>query len=600
MAVVCLSPLPLASNRPLPWSLLSLLVGVLLLLWGGHRLLAATRSARVAADLQGPGDLDPRLATGWRIDRRAALLTLGFALLIAWYWVQASPDFSGRWAHPAWSEASAALGESLPAAISLSPAAGETLMMKIVAYGGILLLALQFGRDVDRARMAFRVICLCGFAYAIYGLVVHFTRAGTVLWFAKDAYPDSVTSTFINRNAYATYAGMALLAGFAPLLSELRRLRRDHMSLLGFLALLSERGSFALYLTIAAILTGFVAVVLTGSRAGVVCTVLGLAVFAIGLLIARDIRPRTFVVGALLGSAALAGMLLLSGGFLAKRLTTETAPEARAAVFDVARSAVKARPWTGQGLGGFGPAFNRANDGRAVFDTYVDLAHNSYLELAVEAGFPALLLNLALLGVVVLSCFRGLRARERGSSTCIAAIAIAALVGVHSLVDFGIQMPAVAATFMLLMGVAMAQGLTAETATVLSVTDPSRRFGQARVRRADATVATPVDVMETPPSADDCTPPGTRHNHGALSKETSAVAHGSPGRDDDYTAALARWRAVRKMEPVTGTTRRAEERYEDLACGVGPAGGAVRGPRRHLADGRQPQGVPDTDGAHRH
>jgi hypothetical protein len=316
--------------------------------------------------------------------------------------------------------------------------------------------------------------------------------------------------------------------------------------------------------------------------------VLGLAVFAIGLLIARDIRPRTFVVGALLGSAALAGMLLLSGGFLARRLTTETAPEARAAVFDVARSAVKATPWTGQGLGGFGPAFNRANDGRAVFDTYVDLTHNSYLELAVEAGLPALLLNLALLGVVVLSCFRGLRARERGSSACIAAIAIAALVGVHSLVDFGIQMPAVAATFMLLMGVAMAQGLTAETATVLSVTDPSRRFGQARVRRADATVATPVDVTEAPSSADHSAPPA------------SAVAHGSPGRDDDYTAALARWRAVRQTEPVAGTTRLAEERHEDLACGVDPARGAVRGPRRHLADGRQPQGVPDPDGAHRH
>ena len=564
LGIVCLAPLPLASNRPLPWSLLSLAVGVLLLVWGIGRLIAAMRSGPTR-DMSGNAEAAGRLAHARLVDRYAALLVTGFAILIAWYWVQASPALSGAFAHAAWAEAAAALGTPLPAAAGLDPAAGEALIMKIVAYGGIFLLAFELGRDRNRARLGFWAICLAGFGYALYGLFVQFTGERTVLWFAKDAYPDSVTATFINRNAYATYAGMAVLAGMVPLVFEVRRLTRERLTPLRFLLALSERTSPTLYLVITAIITGMVAVALTGSRAGVACFVLALVVFAVGLLIAREIRLRTFLVGAALGVGAIVAVLSMSGDFLAKRLiTTESAPEARASVFDVARLAVAEEPWVGHGLGSFGPAFNRANDGRAVFETYVDLAHNTYLELAVEGGIPALLLSLALIGSAVGICFAGLLARGRNASMPVAAIAIATLVGAHATVDFGVQMPAVAATFMLLIGIATAQAMAIEKADARIESrraQGQRRFGRGRSRphRADEAVTPPPEleiawpVRSTAPvlpAPGRMAAPGTLQPLSRMHDDEArpiTISGDATTSADAYEAAMARWRALRQV-----------------------------------------------------
>lgn len=556
VGIVCLSPLPLASNRPLPWSLLSLAVGILLLVWGAGRLYEALRPGRADTG----GILAARTTAARRVDGRAALFVIGFAILAGWYWVQASPSPSAAWSHAAWAEAAAALGETLPASISLDPAAGRTLLMKIIAYGGIFLLALVLGRGRGRARMAFWAVSIAGFGYAVYGLAVHFAQSGTVLWFAKDAYPDSVTSTFVNRNAYATYAGIAVIAGLALLLSAVRRLRPERLTPLRLFATISDQAPPSLYFIVAATAVGMVAIVLTGSRAGLACVVLGLFVFAVGMLIARDIRLRTFAIGMVLVGSAMAAVLSMSGGFLAKRLTSDTAPEARAVVFDVAWSAATAHPWTGQGLGGFGPAFNRANDGRALFETYIDLAHNSYLELAVEGGIPALALSLLLLAAGVGICFAGVLAHHRSASTSIAAVAIAVMVGAHASVDFGMQMPAVAATFMLLIGVAAGQALAEEPAGSVQRVDRESRAGSQRRRRfgdrphsADEAVTPPHD-LETPwpvrspvaaLPARQLPAPAT-----VVNDPPDVMTPSSPGHTDasanDYQAALARWRALRQ------------------------------------------------------
>lgn len=577
-AIVCLAPLPLASNRPLPWSLLSVAVAVLLVAWGGSRLrIAAMPGPTSDAHPPESGSVRPQTRL---IDRHAVILVVGFGLLMTWYWVQGSPALSGGWAHPAWAEAAAALGESLPASASLDPAAGETLMMKILAYGGIFLLAFHLGRDRLRARMAFWLVAVSGLAYALYGLFVQFAGTHSVLWFAKEAYPDSVTATFVNRNAYATYAGMTILAALAMLLAELKRLKTDEPTPIGYLVSLSENGSLSIYLMIAAVLVGLVAVVLTGSRAGIACVVLSLFVFAIGMLAAREMRLRTFLVGCGVGAVALTAVLSLSGGFLAKRLTSESAPEARAVIFDVARSAAAERPLLGHGLGAFEPAFNRANDGRAVFQTYVDLAHNSYLELVVEGGIPALLLSLTLIGGGVGICIAGVFSHGRNSGTSIAAMAIATLVGAHAMVDFGIQIPAVAANFMLLIGVAAAQALSAEQTgrqpRFQTETEEEgwrsprrRRFGMDRPHDADEPV-TPPPVLEVSWPARAKPPDLTALSRRVdspdepLEEETPTTLVEPPApsparapekQGGDYEAALARWRALRQAEAAAKSDR---------------------------------------------
>jgi O-antigen ligase len=97
-------------------------------------------------------------------------------------------------------------------------------------------------------------------------------------------------------------------------------------------------------------------------------------------------------------------------------------------------------------------------------------AHNTYLENALELGVPAaavLVLAVASLGVL---CAVGVVRRNRDTIYPCVGLAATALVGVHAMVDFTLQTPAVAATYFMVMGAACAQ----------SWSRPSRSAGPGR------------------------------------------------------------------------------------------------------------------------
>jgi O-antigen ligase len=449
--------LPLASNRPLPWSLLALGVGLLLVLWAVWRLFEPRRASAAA----GPSPASPYDAGERPLNKYSAAFCLVFVPLLGWYALQASP-LTASFPHPAWAEAAAALGEPLTGAVSIAPVAGLTLLMKILSYGGIFIMALYFGRDRHRARTIFVAIALTTAAYSAYGLFMHFSGLRLVLWFPKTEYPNSLTSTFINRNSFATFAGVGIIAALGPLLHEFRRLIVGHPGLLRGLQSVSERGSGTLYLLLASIILDLAALLLTGSRGGFAATMFGLLVFLVLMLVLRDVGMRHFVALLVAGAVVAFGFISMSGGFLLDRLGTEDGQghDARVDLFDVGRLAVSKHPLLGQGLGSFPEAFNRANDGSATYDdAWVDLAHNSYLELAIEGGLIGLVGSLVLLGMMVGLLLQGIFTRARGTSFAIAGLSVCALVGAHAMVDFSFQMPAVAATFMLLVGAAAGQSL---------------------------------------------------------------------------------------------------------------------------------------------
>ncbi len=474
IGVVCLAPLPLASNRPLPWTLLALSVGLLLLAWGVMRLFeprleaTATRvrllreAEMTSAERRASRPRQSRSDAGeWPLAKYSLVFILGFALLVGWYWLQTS-RLSSPMAHPAWAEAASSLGEHLTGAISIEPAAGLTLLMKIMSYGGIFLMALYYGRDRRRARTMFVAISLSSAAYAAYGLAEHFGGFQMVLWFPKTEYAGSLTSTFINRNSYATYAGIGILASLGPILQEIRRLTIGKLTALRLIQNMSEEGSGVFYLLVLSVVLNLSALVLTGSRAGFAAAGFGVLVFMLLLLALRDIGLRHFFAMLVLSVSVALGFVAVGGSNLIERLASE-GKEARVDLFDVGRLAASERPLTGQGLASFSAAFNRANDGAAIYDTaWVDFAHNSYLELAVEGGMIGLIGSLALLGLMAGLMLQGVFTRSRGTSFVIAGLACCALVGGHAIVDFSFQMPAVAATFLFLIGAASGQALPSE------------------------------------------------------------------------------------------------------------------------------------------
>ncbi len=107
-------------------------------------------------------------------------------------------------------------------------------------------------------------------------------------------------------------------------------------------------------------------------------------------------------------------------------------------------------PWAGTGLGTLEtvyPRYASYYDGRRV-----EHAHNDYLELLAEMGWPGGLCGLAFLVILFRSALPNLRSARSPVSRSFYSGAVAACVGllVHSFVDFNLHIPSNALLFLLL------------------------------------------------------------------------------------------------------------------------------------------------------
>jgi len=441
LILVALAPLPLGSVYPLASAVLALAVGVLLVL---H---AAALARRRSVFTQTLGPLSP--------------IIFPFLLVLAWAGLQATPWTPASWHHPLWREAGAALREPLAGAVSVDPGETAFVLLRLLCYGGIFWLALQLGRRPERAAMALIGLSVAGIAYAAYGLVDKFSGANMVLWYVKTAYRDTVTGPFVNRNSFATYAGLGLLclSGLIVKLSEETASPRasGRFRAVQFIEALGG-GRVLLVAGWAVLLT---ALLLTDSRGGVVSGLVGLAAF----LAAIWTRPKPGRAGARLAAAAIVlgglGLVAWSGEQVELRLADTTPQsEQRAIVYELALKGIDRSPGFGTGLGTFAEAFRFDRDDR--IHGYWDKAHDTYIEDALELGIPATFILLTGLAAMLLRCAKGVRDRRRDSVYSCVGVGATILVAVHSLVDFSLAIPAIAATYALIMGVAVAQSWRTE------------------------------------------------------------------------------------------------------------------------------------------
>jgi len=130
----------------------------------------------------------------------------------------------------------------------------------------------------------------------------------------------------------------------------------------------------------------------------------------------------------------------------------------RLALYKLTITAIEDSPILGMGFGTFSQVFQLYRTDIPQFNTLFVKAHNTYLENALELGIPAasaLTLSVALLAIV---CFLGVRRRRRSDVVFpAAALGASILVGLHSLIDFSLQIPGVAVTYFFILGIGCAQ-----------------------------------------------------------------------------------------------------------------------------------------------
>ncbi|WP_446830489.1 O-antigen ligase family protein [Candidatus Foliamicus sp.] len=454
MALVLLAPLPLGAYATWAWTAGAVVCGVLLAAWGAlalRGLLAVTT---------------PPPFLLWA--------TLAMAMAMAWALLQTAGFMPETWHHPIWLTSAEALGTPYRGTISLDPAAGRESILRMAANSGVFWLAFQYGSDPRRAWRILRALAVCASCYASFGLIMTLSDAGRIPWFDNSRFPGQVTATFVNPNSWATYCGIGLLCATAVIRHRFARSTAYLDGLRTRLYVLLTEFIPRNTLLLAGWLVLASALLLSLSRGGVAATVLALLVFTWLLALQRPQRARALAMRTLVTAMAGAALLLLAGGGLARHFgEADSDWAARAEIYTLTIQAIREKPLLGTGLGTYASIYRSLRT--EGIRPGVTRAHNDYLELAVELGIPAALLILAAMAALAIGCARGVLARRRDAELPAVGAAGCALVGAHSFLDFSLQLPAIAATFSLLFGAAVAQArgrLTAGSASVMRNSRP--------------------------------------------------------------------------------------------------------------------------------
>jgi len=388
--------------------------------------------------------------------RELAVPASMFVLVVGWIAFQTLTWDRLPFANPIWQMAAGALARKVHGSISVDRDLTNLALMRLLTAASAFWVALQLCRDGRRARLLIASIAGIGAAYAVYGLIA--AKLGQLPWLDIPA-SDYVTATFINHDSFATYAG---ICGVAAVGLILRHFQNEMDAVSGswrysVSALIEACGPQGVILLAAGFVL-LVALLLTGSRGGTIAT--GIAIVALGLLMRRRgaERDRQSLTTIAVGLIAVVAMVFAFGGVIGGALEERGISDAnRLAVYTLTIRSILDAPITGFGYGTFREVFRMYRDRSLSVDGIWGQAHDTYLEVLQGLG---LVFGLLLIGCVVLlvfRCIKGAWHRQENAIVPQVAASAACLVGVHALVDFSLQIQAVALTFMALLGAGVAQ-----------------------------------------------------------------------------------------------------------------------------------------------
>ena len=304
-----------------------------------------------------------------------------------------------------------------------------------VELGQAILFALMLlcGHLAGRSGAGLRYLRALAYAGALYALVAigyEILAPDRLLITTKQAYLGFLTTPFVNRNTAATFYGT-----FAIVLAVFAARAR-----------LGRSPRAAATADIVALALVFVALALTGSRAGIALSLLGMVVAYLGTT--RGYR-RTIGVSRAPFVIILMVPVLLALMVLSERFADDSvAGGGRLGTYISSIAMIMERPLQGWGIGTFADTFPAFREGaiRGIWDR----AHSTPLEWAVEGGIPYALVLIAILVAIgarslhVLAMarqpYRGTMRRERGLAVRpLVAVLTLGLALSHSMLDFSLD-----------------------------------------------------------------------------------------------------------------------------------------------------------------
>lgn len=320
--------------------------------------------------------------------------------------------------------------------LTLSPEATRACLLALLPPLALFTATLTAS---SRARwMLIAAILFGAAANTFLGLAQRFQGPQSGLYLFEIVNFGSATGFFSNRNNFAMLLCVAIPLTWAM---SHKLLRRSQSS-----------APLAISAGVAMMVVIFMGLAASNSRSGILLGMLALLlstlmVWSAGASGSKRRSKGKYSVLVLLGGALIIGQFGMVG--ILRIVETDPLTEYRGKISEVTwRTAADYFPW-GSGFGTFRPIYGMHETPATMLSAYVNHAHNDWLELWLEGGLPAAALMACFLGLYL---YQAARLWNPGGNYAGAVLQRAASIVVlvlmlHSLVEFPLRMPALAAIF---------------------------------------------------------------------------------------------------------------------------------------------------------
>ena len=347
--------------------------------------------------------------------------------------------------------------------ISVIPWRTVNALLALLIPWAALLLGVQVSLAGNRGIPG--VIVVIALFSALLGILQMLGPDGGSLYFYRVTNPESAVGLFSNRNHNAAFLAasiplIAYLVATAPKTEPKRRPKRAEPGIGNTTQVATADDRPLLFGALAVFVLG-VGILATGSRGGMIAGVVGLT--AAILIVFTDSRRSPVRSGKRLlaycaGFAIIGGTLLVLGiisqNEAADRIINlEETEEVRLQVWGPIAELVPAFGWTGSGIGTFVEVYESAEPDFTIGDSYLNHAHNDWLETALTGGWPALgVLALSLIAGIFFAARAWLPSSSRVADRPLARAASASLIimALFSLTDYPVRTPSLAAFFIVM------------------------------------------------------------------------------------------------------------------------------------------------------
>lgn len=433
--LLILAPLPLGSNRPLFWGINGVIAALTVAVFAWSEF-ARSDSGRF----------------DWHLPQVALV---GMLIIGTWIIIQASPWTPKAWHHPIWFASPILKGAK--STISADP----SLTWQALGWWSVLsifVVAVDMGTNASRGIFLLKLmLAVCGLV-AAFGFIVEIFQLKTVGLLSKTYYQGYLTGTFINRNSAATFIVIGLI--IALTLATRKSVFRWSQDNILPRPIVCNAAFYraALYGAVAVGL--FIAVLLTGSRGGIIAGLIGGSSVTV-MRISKLGRVNPSQIAALLAVLAVSSALAVN--VIQERPSGAESTSIRLSLYAEAFKAIGDRPILGHGAGTYSSIQPLYHSPSTPSDLIWDNAHSTVLEAIVTLGIPAVLFAVMVLAYIFFKLARTWWNTHEEATCLVAVLAVGAAVVFHSLIDFSLEIQAIAIYVACLLGLGIGEMMSRET-----------------------------------------------------------------------------------------------------------------------------------------